>query len=254
MPTSSEVDSVYDGDTFTLTNGDRVRVMWVNTPELRPLEDFGLEAKDYTYRFVFGRRVELSYGDVTRDGYGRLLGGVTVDGRHLAEGLLEEGFGHLFLIPPIGDHTPTEALIAAQYRAHAANKGIWSTERYSGELHITSFHANAPGNDMENVNGESVRICNITNAPLNTHGYWVSDADGHSFPLPSVEVPPGHTLKLYSGVGEDQFDPSAQMKIYLGSERPIWNNDYDRVTIYDPYGRVVDSALHKIKAYTGKRK
>lgn len=44
-PATAVVTSVYDGDTFTLDTGDRVRLRWVNTPELKPAEDYGIEAK-----------------------------------------------------------------------------------------------------------------------------------------------------------------------------------------------------------------
>ena len=33
--------SVYDGDTYTLADGNKIRLRGVNTPELKPAEDFG---------------------------------------------------------------------------------------------------------------------------------------------------------------------------------------------------------------------
>jgi endonuclease YncB( thermonuclease family) len=244
-PTSAQVVSVYDGDTFTLDTGDKVRVMWINTPELKPLEDYGVEAREATEAFVGGGYVDLTYGGAERDGYGRLLGQVSVNGRWLAEDLIEKGLAHVFLIPPVGDDTPVEALLAAQARARAANRGIWSTERYQGTLHITSFHANADGDDRDNVNGEYLRVANVTTEPVNLDGYRLHDASGNSWILPPLTLPAGYTVKIHSGVGEHGVDPMEQLTIYLGSETPIWNNDYDRATLYDRYGRVMDSKLHK---------
>lgn len=247
-PTTGQVVSVYDGDTFTLSTGDKVRVMWINTPELKPLEDYGIEARDATEAFVSTGSVSLSYGGAERDGYGRLLGQVSVEGRWLAEDLIEKGLAHLFLIPPVGDETPVETLLAAQDRARAANRGIWSTERYQGTVHITSFHANADGDDRENVNGEYLRVCNVTSEPLSLDGYRISDASGNSWLLPPVVIPAGHTVKIHSGVGEDNYDAKEQLAIHLGSESPIWNNEYDRATLYDRYGRVMDAKIHKPKS------
>jgi len=247
-PSEGQVVSVYDGDTFTLSDGDKVRVMWVNTPELKPMEAYGIEARQVAESFVSGGIVQLTYGGAQRDGYGRLLGQVAVDGKWLAEELIEKGYAHLFLIPPVGADTPVELLLAAQERARASGRGIWSTDRYQGTVHITSFHANADGDDRENINGEYLRVCNVTAEALNLDGYRISDASGNSWLLPPVVLPAGHTVKIHSGAGDDNYDSKEQLSIHLGSETPIWNNDYDRATLYDRYGRVMDAKLHKPKS------
>ena len=40
-----KVSSIYDGDTFTLSSGERVRLLQIDTPELSPKECYGIEAK-----------------------------------------------------------------------------------------------------------------------------------------------------------------------------------------------------------------
>ena len=40
-PRYGRVVSVYDGDTYTLADGNKIRLRGVNTPELKPAEDFG---------------------------------------------------------------------------------------------------------------------------------------------------------------------------------------------------------------------
>jgi endonuclease YncB( thermonuclease family) len=241
IPTEATVVSVYDGDTLTLDTRDKVRLRWVNTPELRPMEDYGPEARDLAASLVLKKRVKLLTAG-GRDGYGRLLSGVVVDGKNLSVALLEAGLGHLFVIPP--DETDLRELVSAQERARAARRGIWSTVRYAGALHITSFHANAVGDDRLNVNGEYLRICNISSQPLDLSGYRIADVSGRNWDIPPALVPAGHTVKLHSGVGVQATDSAAQIELYLGSADPIWNNGFDRATIYDRYGRVVDSREH----------
>lgn len=240
-PTDAVVARVYDGDTLTLDSGDRVRLRWVNTPELKPPEAYGPEARELTASLTLQKRVHLlTKGG--RDGYGRLLAGVEIDGKNLSIALLEAGLGHLFVIPP--DDTDLTPFIAAQEKARAARRGIWSTEQFQGALHITSFHANADGDDRENVNGEYLRVCNISATPVDLGGFRIADISGNSWALPEVLVPAGQTFKLHSGRGENQTVPDAQLELYLGSADPIWNNGADRATIYDRYGRVVDSREH----------
>ena len=163
-PDESVVIRVYDGDTVTIASGDPVRLRWVNTPELRPMEAFAEEARDLAASFVAGKLVQLNYGDPVRDGYGRLIADVIINGVSLEEKLLEAGFAHIMLIPPVEDGL--EVLFEAQARAREARLGIWGHERYQGTLHITSFHANGRGNDRADPNSEYLRVCNITDEPV----------------------------------------------------------------------------------------
>lgn len=241
VPTQAVVRSVYDGDTLTLDTGDKVRLRWVNTPELKPAEAYGPDARDFTKGLVLGKQVRL-LGSGARDGYGRLLAGVEADGANLSIKLLEAGLGHLFVIPP--DDTDLTEFIAAQERARTARRGIWADQRYQGSLHITSFHANADGDDRANVNGEYLRVCNISSQALDLTGYRIADISGNSWELPTLIMPPGYTVKIHSGIGANQADTAAQLEIFLGSRDPIWNNTEDRATIYDRFGRVVDARDH----------
>ena len=239
-PKEGAVASVYDGDTLTLGTGDRVRLRWVNTPELKPAEPFGVEARAATDAFVGRGKVALLLGSENpRDSYGRIVAGIQTDAGNLSIHLLELGLAHMFVIPP--DSTDLTAFFAAQDRARAARLGIWSTDRYAGVLHITSFHANAPGDDATNVDGEYLRIGNISSRAINLKGYSITRADGQAFPLPAVTIPAGHTFELHSGTSPDLSDPAAQIELHLGSTTPVWSDAHDRATILDPAGAVVDA-------------
>jgi micrococcal nuclease len=245
-PKTSTVKSVYDGDTVTLATGDKIRLRWVNTPELRPLEAYGIEAREATVRFVQNQKIRLIMASENpRDTYGRVLAGIETDDGDLSLHLIEVGVAHLFIIPP--DETELKPFIAAQSKARAANRGIWSTDRYRGTMHITSFHANAAGDDYQNVNGEYLRVCNITPEPVNLDGYRITDISDKSWTLPAIVIPAGHTVKIHSGHGEHQKNAAKQLEIYLGSSTPIWNNKRDKAVLYDRFGRIVDSVVHEVQ-------
>lgn len=245
-PTKARVVDVYDGDTFTLDTGDRVRLQWVNTPELKPYEPKSEEARALTASIVMGKEVDLSYGPTTRDGYGRLIASVKVGDQDLALALVEKGLGHVFAIPPV--HTDLGVLVAAQGEARDSQLGIWAVEGYQGTLHITSFHANGRGDERLDPNTEYLRVCNVSDAPLSLAGYKLTDITNNTWPLPDVTVPAGYTFELRTGHGDDQTDIGQQLKIYLDSDQPIWNNDRDRATLLDPDGKVVDSREHAPKS------
>jgi endonuclease YncB( thermonuclease family) len=96
-PTAFRVDHVADGDTITLRNGQRVRLVQIDTPEVYfGLECHGRQASDRTKQLLPpGARVYLSSEPVTDgvDDFGRLLryvvrvsDGVNVNLRLVADG------------------------------------------------------------------------------------------------------------------------------------------------------------------------
>ncbi len=73
-----KVKRVIDGDTLLLANGERVRLIGVDTPETKhpqkPVQRFGKEAYLFTKKMVEGKQVRLEYDWQRRDKYDRLLG------------------------------------------------------------------------------------------------------------------------------------------------------------------------------------
>ena len=49
--------SVYDGDTITLQDGTKVRLLGIDTPEIKEKQPFALEAKKYTKRYCHNNGV-----------------------------------------------------------------------------------------------------------------------------------------------------------------------------------------------------
>ena len=101
--------------------------------------------------------------------------------KDIATELLKLGYGHIFLIPP--DTLETEPMFAAQEQARKNKLGIWKTDRYKGALHMTSFHANGAGNDDKFVNGEYLRICNVTSETINLLDYKLRNNSGFTLIL-----------------------------------------------------------------------
>lgn len=74
------VSDVVDGDTITLSDGSKVRLIGVNTPEsTNKTEEYGKEASDYTTTALKGKTVYLQKDVSETDRYGRLLRLVWLD-------------------------------------------------------------------------------------------------------------------------------------------------------------------------------
>lgn len=122
-PTRAIVRRVVDGDTLVLEDGERVRYLLVDAPELDAC--FGEEASAWNAAVVEGRLIDLAYDDaVCRDDYGRLLATVTVDGVDVGASLVERGFACVLYIPPAGADRK-DALLALEAEARARGRGLF---------------------------------------------------------------------------------------------------------------------------------
>ncbi len=97
----TKVIRVIDGDTLHLTNGEKVRLIGVDTPETRhlqkPVERFGKEAYLFTKKMVEGKEVRLEFDWQRRDKYGRLLAYVYLtDGAFLNAEIIKQGYGFAY--------------------------------------------------------------------------------------------------------------------------------------------------------------
>lgn len=88
---------VIDGDTVHLPDGERVRVLNIDTPEMPPRaqcdveRDLAFRAQARTQEMMLAGEVKLYAGLRDRDRYGRQLRRIEVDGRDLGEQLISEG-------------------------------------------------------------------------------------------------------------------------------------------------------------------
>lgn len=117
------VKRVIDGDTIILDNGDHVRYIGINSPEVG--EPFYDEAKKRNSSLVEGKRVRLIVcPQEPRDKYGRLLAFIYLDDMLVNKVLLAEGLARLFIIPPCGTEKELE-FGKAEKAAKARGAGIW---------------------------------------------------------------------------------------------------------------------------------
>ena len=135
---------VVDGDTIYLDNGDKIRLVGVNTPEK------GVEGADTSKYFVeklcLIREVSIDIDDSkSHDKYGRTLAVVIVDGKNLNEMLLKEGLAEIMYIPPsqfnpnnwAGDNTHSSDYSNSQKNTNTNSE---DTGEYIGNVNSMKFH------------------------------------------------------------------------------------------------------------------
>jgi micrococcal nuclease len=126
------VVKVYDGDTLVLKNGQRVRLLGLNTPEIeshfRQGEQGGMAAKKWLSQKLAAKDVFLEFDIEQRDKYKRLLAHVFIDDEHINLSLLEQGLAMLSIIPPNVRYS--DKLVKAQSKAERSKLGLWADEAY----------------------------------------------------------------------------------------------------------------------------
>ncbi len=123
------VNYVYDGDTIRTAEGENVRLLGIDTPEMNwgqgSADFFAVEAFNYTKEELLGKYVYLEYGQEKRDNYGRLLAYLFLsDGTFFNQWLLKEGYAGLLLIAPNLKYSEVFKVTAA--KARVSSRGIWN--------------------------------------------------------------------------------------------------------------------------------
>lgn len=123
-----KVKRVIDGDTIELENGEKVRLIGIDTPETvhpsKDVEYYGKEASDFTKRMLEGKQVEIEFDIQKRDKYGRLLAYVYLeDGTFINAELLKQGYATISTYPPNVKYV--EEFTRLQQEARENNKGLW---------------------------------------------------------------------------------------------------------------------------------
>lgn len=167
------VDHVYDGDTVTLRDGRRLRLIGVDTPELgrdgKPDQAYAAAARDALRGLLKqkGPELDLRLDHTRRDVYHRLLAHAYLrDGTSLSAWLLERGYGTLLIIPPNDWNEPCYG--AAERHARADKAGIWALPKY---------HAIAATRLQKTARGYHLIIGRITHVGKSAHSLWL-DLEG----------------------------------------------------------------------------
>lgn len=261
------VTEVTDGDTIDIQyqNGtsDTVRLLGVDTPEVYggndPTEFEGVpdsnagssclstegdEASEYAKQTLSGKTIQLKLDSQSdgRGSYGRLLAYIIVDGQNFNYQLVSQGYARVY----DSEFEQSERFYSAESSAQDSTTGVWQcrnveTETSTGEesktgpLTVSSVHADAQGNDHDNLNDEYVTFQNNGDSSLDIGGWTVSDSADHTYTVPTgTTVEAGDTITLYTGSGTDSSN-----SIYWNSDTAIWNNAGDTVIVTDESGSTV---------------
>ncbi|WP_458189475.1 lamin tail domain-containing protein [Haladaptatus sp. NG-WS-4] len=105
----------------------------------------------------------------------------------------------------------------------------------SPSFRLSTIHADASGNDNENLNDEYLVFENTGTQTLDLTGWTLKDEAGHSYTIPKgVTLAPGDQVKIRTGSGTD-----TATDLYWNSNQAVWNNGGDTVIVLDDAGETI---------------
>lgn len=127
---------VLDGDTIVLDNGETVRLIGVDAPEIHhpeiPVQRFGEEATEFLRRFAEGFECTLEYEpNNIRDLYGRLLAYVFVGDRLANAEIIRRGYAYAYTRFPFRRQAE---FISLEHEAREHQYGLWHLSLRDGRI------------------------------------------------------------------------------------------------------------------------
>ncbi len=91
------IESCYDGDTCTSTQGEKIRLACIDSPELRGTKADPVPAKesrDYLNSLVAGR--DLDIRRITKDRYDRTVAELSINDINIQQLMVEKGYAKIY--------------------------------------------------------------------------------------------------------------------------------------------------------------
>jgi micrococcal nuclease len=237
------VIGITDGDTIDVKTAsgasDTIRLIGVNSPESD--ECFSEEAALILQTLIpVGTDLAATVDTSDRDQFDRLLRYLWVGGLSINEELVRRGAALAREYPP--DIAIASRLNAAQDEAKAAELGLWALNACGPsagtQIAVVEIEADAPGDDNNDLNSESVLVRNAGSLGVDMTGWVLKDeSSSHRYSFPAGYVlAAGAVVRVHTGCGTDSADD-----LYWCNDGAVWNNDGDTAFVQDHNGNIVHS-------------
>jgi micrococcal nuclease len=193
------VTRVLDGDTIEIDNGQKVRMIGINTPEKKTF--LANESASFTNQLL---NKTVSIEIIEKDKYDRNLGYVFYNGKLFNEQLLQNGLAHVYIY---NDDKYSNQLRNAEKEARDGEIGIWKKSKNYNCISIVQFIYL----DKEESDNETL----ILNNDCGAMNVLIKDDATH------------------------QYKKTLENGIFEMQTKNIWNDDGDSLFIWDDEGLLV---------------
>jgi micrococcal nuclease len=139
---------VADGDTIVLENGDVIRYIGIDAPEIdhkaNTAEPYGFASREFNKKLVLSGKLRLEFEQRRQDQYGRRLAYVFLENGVFVNKVLIEN-GYAFYLYQKANLKYQDLLMEKQQEAMSSKRGIWKNLRekagqYTGNINSKRFH------------------------------------------------------------------------------------------------------------------
>jgi len=142
--TPLSVQRIVDGDTLALSDGSKVRLIGIDTPEyhysrkllkdsrrsgkdISTIRKMGERAREFTKGLCMGKNVSLEYDVEKHDRYGRVLAYLYLDdGRLVNAEIMKAGYAQTMTIPPNVKYA--DLFLKLEREARREGRGLWKDD------------------------------------------------------------------------------------------------------------------------------
>jgi endonuclease YncB( thermonuclease family) len=223
------VTEVIDGDTFYLGNGDKIRMLGINTPESG--KPYSQEATEFLTSMLMGKEVTLvndSKNDDS-DSYGRLLSHVYINDTLVNYEIIKVGLA--FWYPYTSGTDMDEMYEEAQHYASNNTLGLWTESSYNLTIDYIEYDP-----EGEEADGEYLVLTNHENYNISMVGWYLQDEAAQTAYEFNFTIMNNTSIRIYTGLGTDN-----ETTLFWGWHQGIWNNSGDFAIIQDQNGYMVDN-------------
>ena len=223
------VTEVIDGDTFYLGNGDKIRMLGLNTPESG--KPYSQEATEFLTSMLMGKEVTLvndSKNDDS-DSYGRLLSHVYINDTLVNYEIIKVGLA--FWYPYTSGTDMDEMYEEAQHYASNNTLGLWTESSYNLTIDYIEYDP-----EGEEADGEYLVLTNHENYNISMVGWYLQDEAAQTAYEFNFTIMNNTSIRIYTGLGTDN-----ETTLFWGWHQGIWNNSGDFAIIQDQNGYMVDN-------------
>ena len=122
---------IIDGDTFRLANGDTVRLIGIDAPELS--QPGGEVSREYLAHLLLGKPITLERGSEDRDNYNRLLRFVYIGNLCINEEMIRQGYAEARYLP---ESPIREYYLQLEIQAEITRAGLWSDNIFQPRFNL----------------------------------------------------------------------------------------------------------------------
>jgi micrococcal nuclease len=129
---------IIDGDIFRLTNGDMVRLIGIDAPELS--QPGGVLSREYLAHLLLGKPITLERGSEDRDNYNRLLRFVYIGNLCINEEMIRQGYAEARYL---SENPIREYYVQLEIQAETTKAGLWSDNVFQSRSQV-DWDSNLP--------------------------------------------------------------------------------------------------------------